>query len=278
MMSKRRRFVLASLLLAAGLLVTRAVPFDWFYLASLGLGLATFLISFWALAEGLSLARWPAKLVIVSLPTLFATGSALFALFLPPAITDILGVSVSLESGRFLAGVLKIILFGLFGVSLYALFLTENVFSVAAIRNIQLLRAAQAVGFLLSLLTGFFFFEAILSFRFSFWTNFLLVFAVSFPVFAQGLWSITLEERLGRRTQVASFLLAFLLGETALILSFWPVTVTVAALVLTTALYVFLGLARDLFAERLYRRTSYEYIGVGVVVLVAMILTAPWGG
>ena len=159
-MTKRQRFVVASIILSLGLFGTRIVPFDYAYLAIFGLGLATFLISLWALSEGLAVSRWPIRLVVVTLPSLFVTGAALFALFLPPAITDILGVSISVESGRFLAGVLKILLFALFGVGIYALLLTNNVFSVAAIRTIQLLRAAHAVGFLLSLLTGFFFFEA----------------------------------------------------------------------------------------------------------------------
>lgn len=277
-MSKRQRFVLASIILSVGLLITRTVPFDYTYIAIFGLGLATFFVSLWSLAEGLAVSRWPVRLVVVALPTLFVSGAAFFALFLPPAITEILGFSISLESGRFLAGVFKIILFVLFGVGVYALFLTENVFSVAAIRTIQLLRAAHAVGFLLSLLTGFFFYQAIFSFRLSFWINFLLVLIISFPIILQGLWSVVLEERPSRRTAVTSFWLALLLGETALILSFWPVTVAMAALFLTTALYVFLGLVREYFAERLFRRTAYEYIGVGIVVLLAMILTAPWGG
>ena len=44
----------------------------------------------------------------------------------------------------------------LFGIGQYTLLLTANIFSVAAIRTIALFRAAVAVGFVMTLLTGFF--------------------------------------------------------------------------------------------------------------------------
>ena len=44
----------------------------------------------------------------------------------------------------------------LYAVGMYALLLTENIYNVAADRTIALLRAAQSIGYLLTLLTYFY--------------------------------------------------------------------------------------------------------------------------
>jgi hypothetical protein len=166
----------------------------------------------------------------------------------------------------------------LFGLGLYVLLLTENIFAVAAIRTIQLLRSAQAVGFLLTVVTAFFLYDTILSFRLNSGFNFLLIGMISFPLVFQGLWSINLEEKIPSRIWLYSFSLALVLAETGLILSFWPLTVAVGSLGLATVLYIVLGLVQHRLSERLFKRTVNEYLVVGIIVLIVVFLSARWGG
>ncbi len=254
---KRKKFFITACLLAVGLLTIQLSGIEWRYWAILLLGIATYFLSAWSLSEGLNGVEW---LTVLALPVLFTVGVSLFY-FLTPVL--------------WLA---RLPLIFLYGVGLYGLLLTENIFSVAAIRTIQLLRSAHAVSFLLTLVTSFFLYNVVLSFRETPWFNFLLIFSISLPVFLQGLWCINLEEKLTARIWLYSLGSALVLGEIALVFSFWPVTVAVGSLSLTTSLYILLGLIQHYFSERLFRRTINEYIGVGIAILIVIFLTTHWGG
>lgn len=256
-MSKRKRFVLVSLLLTLGLLGVQFVRVEHRYSAIILLSGLSYLFSAWALSEDLKGIEW---LTVLTLPFLFPLSVGLFYFLLP---------------GNLVA---RLLILAVFSVGIYALLLTANIFSVAAIRTIALLRAAHAVGFLLTLVTGFFLFDTIWSFRLPFSLNSALVFVSSFPLFLQSLWSHVLDERrVDRRTFLFSLGLAVGLAEIALALSFWPVTVPVASLFLVAMVYVGLGISQYHFSERLFRRTLYEYVGVGVIVLLTTFFVTTWG-
>lgn len=256
-MSKRQKFVFASLLLSIGLLSTQLVTieFPWRYLAILGLFIVSYFVSAWALFDDLKGVEW---LVIVPYPGIYAVSVALFYFLLPEALLS------------------RIVIFFLFGLGMYALYLTSNIYSVAAIRTIQLLRAAHAVGFLMSLLSSLFLYNTIFSFKWPFFINAVLVFLVSFPIVLNGLWSVKLEPFLSRQVIIYTITVSFVLAELATALSFWPVTVWIASLSLVTGLYVFLGLLQHHLQERLFRSTFREYVYMGLVMLTIMILLTPW--
>lgn len=255
--NKRQKFIISAALLSASLLAIQLTNTPWRYQAIFVLTILTYLLSAWSLREGVSGIEW---LTVLILPTLFTAGVGLFYFLLPSGWLARLPVAA------------------LYGLGLYALLLTENIFSVAAIRNIQLLRAAHAVGFLLTLLTAFFLYDTILSFRLPFWLNFVFVFLVSLPLFIQGLWSVNLEEKISGQIWFYSLALALIVAEGALALSFWPVTVSAGSLALITIMYVVLGLTQHYLSQRLFKRTINEYLTVGIVVLLVIILTTHWGG
>lgn len=255
--SKRQKFIISAALLSIGLLAIQLANISWRYQAIFGLTFLTYLLSVWSLREGISGIEW---LTVLILPTLFTAGVGLFYFLLPSGWLARLPVAA------------------LYGLGLYALLLTENIFSVAAIRNIQLLRAAHAVGFLLTLLTAFFLYDTILSFRLSFWLNFIFVFLVSLPLFIQGLWSVNLEERISGQIWFYSLALSLIVAEGALALSFWPVTVSAGSLALITIMYVVLGLTQHYLSQRLFKRTINEYLTVGIIVLAVILITTHWGG
>jgi hypothetical protein len=109
-----------------------------------------------------------------------------------------------------------------------------------------------------------------------FWANGLLVAVASFPVMVQGLWSVKLRSLISRDTWWMSLVTAVAFGAIGIMLSFLPATVWIASLFLATVAYVVLGLLQHMLNERLFMRTIYEYVGVGVFVLVATLLVIPW--
>lgn len=237
------------------LVAIQYVPIDYRYVAIFGFFLVTYLVSAWALFDDLKGIEW---LTILSSPAMYATAIGLFYFLLPSNWVS------------------RMIIMVLFGVGMYALYLTQNIFSVAAARTIQLLRAAHAVGFLLSIMTAALLYNTIFSLQWTFWANGGLVFGVSVPLLINGLWSMKLESNLSKDVILMSLSIAFMCGVIAMALSFLPVTVWVAALFLATVVYVSMGLLQHELSERLYKRTITEYVVVGLLVLVATLFVTSW--
>jgi hypothetical protein len=254
-MTKRQKFLMSAGLLSVGLLMIQYIPLDYRYVAIFGFFLVTYLVSAWALFDDLKAVEW---LTILSLPSLYAVAIGLFYFLLP---------------GNWIS---RLVIVTLFGVGMYALYLTENIYSVAAVRTIQLLRAAHAVGFLLSILTIVLLYNTIFSLQWPFWANGLLVFIASFPVVLQGLWSIQLDKKVSPAIWRMSGGLSLAYANTAIVLSFLPVTVWIAALFLGSMVYVSLGLLQHELSERLFSRTITEYVVVGILVLLATMMVTPW--
>lgn len=255
-MRKRQKMVISASLLTLGLVVVQSLPLDFKYIGSLVLALLTWVLSGWSLKEGLSGVEW----LTVLLPLgLFTASVGFFYVLLPPAWWAQVLIDV------------------LFGIGMYILLLTANIFSVAAIRTIALFRSAMAVGFAMTLLTAFLMFDTILSFRWIFWQVGLVISAVSFLLLLPGLWEVRLDERLNRQLLKYSCGLSMLMGLLGMTICFWPISVAVASLCLCTMLYVFLGITQHYFSQRLFVRTVWEYLTVGLVVLVTTMLTSGWG-
>lgn len=260
-MTKRQKYVLTSLILAFGFFLIQFVEFSYRYFAISALTISSLLLSGWALRDGLGK---NATLLTLVLPTLFTIGVGLFYFLLQTT-----GMHAILT---------RIPVLIIYALGIYALLLTSNIYTVATIRTIQLLRAAHAVGFLLTLVSAFLLFDTVFSMRLSYWLNSLVMFIVSYALFLQGFWSIKLEEQLSDDVKYMSTIFALVLAEIALALSFWPISVPVASLVLTTVVYVGIGLGQAKLQQRLFSKTIREYALVVVAVFVTMFLTAKWGG
>lgn len=267
-LTKRQKFVATSLFLATISFLVQYIEVDSRYLAIAGLSLLTLLSSAWALRDGLGKS---ATLLTLVLPVFFTAGTQLFYL--------------GFESSNFylsLPEFLQIGIRGLFilgyAVGFYALLLTGNIYNVATARTIQLLRAAHAVGFVLSLATCFFLFNWLLSLKLDFYINTIGMGIIAIPLFSQGFWSIELEHRLSREVLYLTASLGLIVAEFAAVLSFWPITVPVGSLALTSIVYIGLGVGQAKLQQRLFEKTVREYLVVGLLVFSAMFLTAKWGG
>lgn len=254
-LTKRTKMAITSLVLSLGIFGVQLVDVEARYQAIGILAGMAYGLSAWSLFEDLKDIEWLTCLV---LPVLYPVSVALFYFLLPERILS------------------RTIILSIFGVGMYALLLTENIFNVAAIRTIQLLRAAHAVGFLLSLVVGFFLWDTIFSFKFSPLTNAILVFVTGLPLVVQALWSVSLEEKLTRQVVLNSLVISWGLMVLSLMISLWPVTITIASLFLVTGLYVSLGIVQHGLSGRLFRKTVKEYLYVGAAVLMITILLTQW--
>jgi len=255
-MSKRKKFIITSLILSLGFIGVQLLDnvFRFWAIGILGL-FATGLFT-WSLFEGLGK---NATLLTLLLPAMFTWGVGIFWFLLPANVFARIPVVV------------------FYGAGIYVLCLTMNILTVAAIRTIALLRAARGVGFVLTLITSFLVYDAILSLK----TSILLtgggVALLSFPLFLQGLWSTSLEPKLDRQIVISGLIYSLVMGEAAIGLYFWPVTVVVGSLFLTVTVYMLLGLGQAKIEGRLFPGTVRDYFFVGILVFIGMFFATRWG-
>lgn len=256
--SKRRKFLLVSVVLSVGLLAIQQLTVEQRYGAIALFALLSYGLTAWSLFKEL---RGPAWIVNMVLPTLYPTAVALFYFLLPQA------------------SVTRFVVIVLFAISMYALLLTTNIFAVASIRTIQLLRAARAVGFLLAVLTSALLYHVIFSLRVSVGLVSLLVVAVTYPLLLQSTWSYTMSERLGKELLYA-LIGSVIIGELAMTISFWLIDAPLASVMLAMVMYVVAGLFQHEMEGRMFARTVQEFVGFATIVFVviATAVMARWIG
>lgn len=254
-MRRREKFVISSIILAFGLLVLQYIPLEFRLLGVVIFFFISYLVSAWALFEDLSGVEW---LTIVPLPSFYAFSVALFYYLLPESILS------------------RILILVLFGVGMYALYLTANIYSVAKVRTIQLLRAAQTIGLFFSLLMSVLMTNTIFSFHLPFYLNGLFVALAHFPLFLIGYWSIKLSPTVEKNVWFITAASAILVGQFAVAFSFFPLTIWSASLLVTAVTYILLGLFYSHLQERLFKNTVGEFIIFSLFVSAAFFLLVQW--
>lgn len=254
-MRRREKFVITSVLLSLGLLGVQYVSLDLRYWVVGFLFIISFFLSAWALSDDLQAHEW---FTVVPFPAFYAAAVGLFYFLLPESFIS------------------KLIILGVFGVGMYALFLTSNIYSVAKGRTIQLLHAAHAIGLLFTLLTSLLFTNTVFGMRLPFYLNGLLVGGLHFPLVLMSLWSVNLENYINREILALSGVLTIFLVELALVLSFFPFSQWHLALFIMAFLYVSLGILHNYLKERLFENTLREYSLVAVFVIIMFIILFPY--
>jgi len=255
-MSKRKRFVTTSALLSLGFIAIQFLNDQNRFWAIGLLGVATIFLFLWSLWGTIGKNM---TLLTLVLPTIFTFGVGVFWFLLPANVYTRI----------------PIVLF--YGIGIYVLCLTMNIFTVSAVRTIALLRAAKGVGFVLSLVTSFLVFDAIMSLRTESYFLVVLVLVLSLPLFLQGLWSVQLEKSISKDLIKFSLVSSLVMSEVALALYFWPVTVVVGSLFLTVTFYILLGLGQAQLDGRLFPSVIREHLTVGALVFIAMFFATHWG-
>lgn len=257
-MSKRLKYFLSSLLATIGFYFFLNLPYESHYYGLL-VGVVLIVFCFWF---GLGIMFDQSiyiRLMSIVMPVAFFVGFALFAILLPQN-----WLLISLYS-----------LF--FGIICYVMFLVENVFLVAiGFRTPPLYRSAYTVGLILLLLSSFFCFNSLFSFKFNYWLNALLVFVISMVIFLYIFFSVTIElADDGKDENVWYHVLipSLLVSEIALVLGFWPVGIFKGSIYLVMVVYIISGLMQAELRGRLFKRTWIVFVWVGMATVLGIILT-----
>ena len=198
--------------------------------------------------------------MLMVLPMLFTLSVGIFWFLLPASIYTRIPIVIFYSLG------------------IYVLSTTMNIYTVSSLRTIALLRAARGVGFVLTLVTSFLIFDAILSIRQNILITISLVLVSSFLLFLQGFWSINLEKEFDKDVFQMATISSLIMAELSTLIYFWPVTVVVGSLFLTSGGYLLLGLGQAKLEERLFSATIKEYLTIGLIVLIGMFFATRWGG
>ncbi len=253
-MRRREKFVIAAIILSFGLLGVQLTALDFRYWAVLVLAIVTYVVSSWALHDDLQKHEW---FTIIPFPTLYAASVSLFYFLLPQNVVS------------------RILLLVLFGVGMYALYLSANIFSVAKGRTIQLVHAAQAISLIISLVTSLLFSNTIFSLKFPFFVNGLLIGLLHFPLIYTSLWSVNLEQKIEKETVQLAFVLSIVLAQVGIVVSFFPLSVWYSALFVMSVLYIGVGILQASLKGRLFSRTLTEYSLVAFFVGLVFLFAVP---
>lgn len=252
--TKRQRFVISVLFLSGALLATEHFFGKSGFYVTLVLSFLTsifFLLSMWKDLKGNF--TW----YMLVLPFLYTLSFGLFYFLTPTRILS------------------RIVLTTLFGIGLYSLYLSFNIFTVASMRTIGLLSSARTVSFIITLVSFFFLATTIFTLHSPLYVVAPLIFICTYLLIAQSIWAATLEKSIAQNA-LWIFLLSLCILELSLLLWFWPATPTLIALFLTGFFYTVVGLSHIWFEKRLFKGVLWEYVWVAVIVLCILLLFTSW--
>ncbi len=256
--SKRARFISASLLLTVGLIFLTRPPYNsqvqWPYLLSLAAVFVTdFILGGTVGVERFSLLVLPAGLTL---------GAGLSQLFFPN-VTTIFRVGVWVS----------------FFLAIYAAFLALNVFKVVRLKGetIPLQRAARPAAFLLSFVAAFLLLISLHKLSLGIWLESLAIFLIGFVLSLSFLWTLSLADLFEKPHLWGALLVGVGLIQIFIATSFYPLRTLLRGLVEATFFYVLLGVARAYFEKHLNYAIVFEYIAVvlAIFLLIEFFLISP---
>ncbi len=255
-LNKRQKIIITSVLVTMGLLFsTQLLDFNLRFRFLIGLSVLTASLTAWALWEGINKTK---ALILLILPTFFTLGVASFYVILPIRWLTRLPVAVT------------------FGFLFYLLLLSQNVFNVAAQRTIPLYRAASTASMVFTILASFLVFSVLHALNLLFIWNGILAVFLSLPLVLQNLWSLEMEDKISVSIFLQALIISLGLGEVALALSFWPMGHIMWAIMVSSAMYILLGLAIENHKLKLSRRVVWEYLAIGGAFFIVAFLTSSW--
>lgn len=252
---KRYRFAVSTVILTVLMLFSTFFPFYFWPLFVPIFMIGTYALTYLSILEGIEHSEWFSLFVMPILVTV----AFYFFYFLFP--------------GRWLTRIPFILLYG---ISIYAMLLCSNIFNVGVEKNLQLYRAAFSVNFFYHAITSFFLFNILFSLQQIFLVNVAVSMVVGFVLGLHLFWTIRLNLYWEREVVQYAALVAGILAELALILSFLPLKIPIYALVLAASYYCLTGLIYNYIDQRLFKETIREYLTVLGFVCIIAVLSLNW--
>lgn len=254
-LSKRQRFVITTIVLTLAIMLTQSLPITKVFILAIIASLLTFIFSLWCYWEELGGVEY---LTLTILPILYTVGISLFYFLLP----------------------LRLIIRGpviiLYAIGIYAILSLENIFNVAAIRTIALLRAAKSFNMIFSILALFLILNTYLSFHYIAFLNFAIILILVFIAYIPLFWAERLTNNLDKNIILISFTFALIAAEIGFFISFYPLKPTFASLYLISVFYTLLGLGQNKLRDLPLKRSLPEYIIINISALIMLFVTSAW--
>jgi hypothetical protein len=254
--NKRQKFVLAVILLSAGVFISEYFTDIKLLFVSLFLALATDFLLYFILRKDI---KGTFFLPILILPFFYTLAFPFFYTLVPTRLISRLIITV------------------LYSFGLYSLFLTQNIFAVSNIRTINLLRSARIVAFVISLLVFYFLVNFIFSLRLPILLTPLVILPVSFFINIQSLWTYSLDVAQLKTVALFSAFIAVCILQLSYVLIIWPVNASVYSLFLTGIFYTYSGLCHAWLDRRLFKGILWEYVWVGFISVLYLVIFSKWG-
>ncbi len=259
-MKKRSRFWIAAVGVGLPLFVGLLLPFEFSYYGLALCLFAIFVLTWWALGFEVRKNVWE-RLVYLLLPGILMSGYFFFFSILPLSF--------------FFTFLLVVVFCGMF----YLVLRVLNIFLVTfETKTVPLYRAAYTVGLLLTLVSSFFLFNTVYSFRLPFWLNAAAVLWVSMLGLGFLVWSVLAEQGTVRRKEGLPYVLggALVLAQTGVVFSFWPLGVILSSFTLVATQYVLVSVLepelRDRSGEEVWNTLRFAV----VAAVVGIYLFIPW--
>ena len=252
---KRYRFAISTIILTFLMLVSTFFPFYFWILFVPIFILVTYALTYFSILEDIEHLEW-------------------FGLFVMPVLVTVaFYFFYFLFPGRWLT---RIPFISLYGISIYAMLLCSNIFNVGVEKSLQLYRAAFSVNFFYHAIVSFFLFNILFSLQQLFLVNAVASGAVGFVLGLHLFWTIKLNLQWEREVVQYATLVAVILAELALIISFLPLKIPIYALVLAAGYYCLVGLIYHYIDQRLFKETIREYLTVFGFVGIIAIISLNW--
>lgn len=256
--SKRVKFVISTAVLTFGLLITYLAGPSYTNHSLVALIVLSSLCTVFSLWVDLPRRK---QVIIILLPIVLFTAACFLFYFVLPA--------------RWATRIIMLLVFAL---GFYALLLVQNIYSISVSRTIKLLQAARTIGFLLAVTSAFGLYYTLYSLHTYIPLLAAGIFSISFMLILSVIWGVSYKEFVGKMELLHTFILTLVITQIGVLLTFWPVTVTFAAIFLAGFFYTFVGLSQHWLEHRLFKRVLWEYIWVAVVLVLVLFFTTRWGG
>lgn len=255
-LNKRQKFVLAVALLSAGVFIAENFFGIKLLVASSILALLTDILLLLILKDDIAgTFFWP----ILILPFFYTLAFPFFYTLVPTRLIS------------------RILITFLYAFGLYSLFLTQNIFAVSGIRTINLLRSARIVAFVITLLTYYFLVNFLFSLRLPIFLTPIAILPLSFLINLQSLWTYSLDNAQLKTVALFALFLSLCIFQLSYILILWPVNASIYSLFLTGIFYTYSGLCHAWLEKRLFKGILWEYVWVGFISVLFLVIFSKWG-
>lgn len=255
-LNKRQRLVLSVFILSLSFFLLQFLDGVYLFISILILALLTDLFLFFVLRKDV---KGTFFYPILVLPFFFSLSFPFFYTLVPDRLISQLIITV------------------LYSFGLYALFLTQNIFAISGIRTINLLRSARIVSFVLTLLVLFFLFNFAFSLRQIYFITPVLTFIVSLFMSFESLWSYSLDKSQIKEIAFSALVISLAITQLSFVLAIWPVNAAIYSLFLTGIFYTYSGLVHTWLERRLFKGILWEYIWVGLISVLFLVVFSRWG-